>query len=138
MAPRSAAIGVAVLHIKVTLTDAAHAAVPVPRAALLISANPATTTPRRVVTAADGTATVRLRPGNYTVESDAPIAFDGKGYQWTQTLQIAAGREAVLELTARNAEVVAPPAAASSPASSPASMEDVASRLLAQWKDSVV
>src|SRR6266576_2570708 len=46
-----------VLHIKVTLTDAAHAAVPVPRAALLISDNPATTTPRRVVTAADGTAT---------------------------------------------------------------------------------
>ena len=57
-----------VLHIKVTLTDAARALVPVPRHALLISDNPATSTPRRVVTAADGTAEVRLRPGNYTVE----------------------------------------------------------------------
>src|SRR4029077_5438773 len=36
-----------VLHIKVTLTDAAHQSVPVPRAALLVSDNPATITPRR-------------------------------------------------------------------------------------------
>jgi hypothetical protein len=127
-----------VLHIKVTLTDAAHLSVPVPRAALLISDNPSTSTPRRVVTAADGTASVRLRPGNYTVESDEPVAFDGKGYQWTQTLQIPAGREVVLELTAANAEVVAAPAPASSSASSAASMENVAAVLLPQWKDSVV
>src|SRR5207245_2294454 len=59
-----------VLHVKVTLTDAARTPVPVPRHALLISDNPATRTPRRVVTAPDGTAVVRLPPGNYTVESD--------------------------------------------------------------------
>src|SRR4029077_4724090 len=94
-----------VLHIKITLADADRAPMPVPGHALLISDNPATSAPRRVVTAPDGTATVRLRPGNYTVESDEPFAFNGKGYQWTQTLDIPAGRDVVLELTAANADV---------------------------------
>jgi hypothetical protein len=98
-----------VLHIKVTLTDAARATVPVPHHALLISDNPATATPRRVVTKDDGTADVRLPPGNYTVESDEPFAFGGKGYQWTETLDVPAGRDVVLELTTKNAEVGAAP-----------------------------
>ena len=84
-----------VLHIKVTLTTPRGGPMPVPRHALLISDNPATSSPRRVVTAPDGTADVRLRPGNYTVESDEPVAFDGKTYQWTQTLEITAGRDGV-------------------------------------------
>ena len=135
-----------VLHITVTLTDSARASIPVPGHALLISDNPATSTPRRVVTAPDGTANVRLRPGNYTVESDEPVAFDGKGYQWTQTLDIRAGRDAVLELTARNAEVVAAPVLSSSPGSpgspgspvSSAPKENDPPLLLSQWQDSVV
>src|SRR5436190_12299009 len=53
-----------VLHVKVTVRDAARALVPVARHALLISDNPNTTTPRRVVTAPDGTVEVRLPPGN--------------------------------------------------------------------------
>ena len=105
-----------VLHVKVTLTDAALASMPVPRHALLISDNPATTSPRRVVTAPDGTADVRLRPGSYTVESDEPFTFDGKGYQWTETVEITAGSDVVLELTARNAEIVGAPSSSSSPA----------------------
>ena len=104
--PRAAsAQALSVLHIKVVLLDAERKATPVPRHALLISDNPASAPPRRVVTALDGTADVRLRPGNYTVESDQPVAFQGKAYQWTQTVDIAAGRDAVLELTADNAEV---------------------------------
>ncbi len=67
-----------VLHIKVAVVDAGQKLVPVPRHALLISDNPATAAPRRVITAPDGTANVRLPPGNYTVESDQPIAFEGK------------------------------------------------------------
>jgi len=128
----------AVLHIKVTLIDADRASVPIPRAALLISDNPATITPRRVVTKADGTAEIRLRPGSYTVESDEPVAFDGKGYQWTQTLDVKAGRDVVLELTAANAEVGPAPAPSSSPASSFAATESAAALLLPQWRDSVV
>ena len=62
-----------------------------PRHLLLVSDNPASTVPRRVVTAADGTVTVRLPPGNYTVESDRAVAFQGRAYQWTQTLEVPAG-----------------------------------------------
>ena len=129
--------GLGVLHIKVTLTDAARASMPVPRHALLISDNPATSSPRRVVTAPDGTADVRLRPGSYTVESDEPVAFGGRGYQWTQTVEITAGRDLVLELTAENAEVSAVPAPTLFPGS-PAPKGDDPSLLLPQWQDSVV
>src|SRR5262249_59715080 len=97
-----------VLHIKVVLVDESGAATPVPRHALLISDNPATAAPRLVVTGMDGTADVKLRPGNYTVESDKPVAFNGKAYEWTQVVDIKAGRDTVLELTADNAEVGAP------------------------------
>src|SRR5437773_4174663 len=122
-----------VLHVKVTLSDATRAPMPVPRHALLISDNPATSSPRRVVTAPDGTAEVRLRPGSYTVESDEPVTFNGKSYQWTQTLEITAGRDVILELTADNAEVGGAPEPSASPAP-----ENDPSLLLPQWKDSVV
>jgi S1-C subfamily serine protease len=119
-----------VLHIKVVLTDAERKATPVPRHALLVSDNPATAVPRRIVTALDGTADVRLRPGNYTVESDRPFAFQGNVYQWTQTVDIAAGRDAVLELTADNAEV--------EPLTSAAPLAADSSAVLMQWQDGVV
>src|ERR1051325_6813795 len=120
-----------VLHIKVVLVDAAGKATPVPRHALLISDNPATATPRRVVTTSDGTADVRLRPGNYTVESDTPVVFQGKAFHWTQTLDIAAGRDAGLDLTAANAEVETADATGTAP-------EADSTSLLMQWQDSVV
>src|SRR6185369_16347097 len=123
-----------VLHVKVTLMDAARASLPVPQHALLISDNPATSAPRRVVTGADGTVDVRLRPGNYTVESDEPVAFDGKGYQWTQTVDITAGHDLVLELTNGNAEVGVAPA----PSASSAPSVNTTSLLLPQWQGSIV
>jgi S1-C subfamily serine protease len=122
---------VSVLHIKVVLVDADRKATPIARHALLISDNPATAAPRRIVTTMDGVADVRLPPGNYTVESDQPVAFRGKAYQWTQNVDIVAGRDAVLELTVDNAEV------------GTASAETVATETdpwvtLRQWLDSVV
>jgi S1-C subfamily serine protease len=123
-----------VLHIRIALVDAEGKATPVPRHALLVSDNPATATPRLIVTGLDGTADVRLRPGNYTVESDRPVAFHGKAYQWTQTLDILAGRDAVLELTADNAETE--PAASALTPSAP--LESDPWVLLPQWQDSVV
>jgi hypothetical protein len=124
-----------VLRISIVLADAEGRATPVPRHVLLISDNPATAGPRRVVTALDGTATVRLRPGNYTVESDRPVAFQGKAYSWTQTLDILAGRDAVLDLTADNAEVE--PVTSEATSAGPA-LEAEPSGLLMQWQDSVV
>ena len=123
-----------VLHIKVVLVDAEQKATPVARHALLISANPTSAPPRRVVTALDGTADVQLVPGNYTVESDRPVSFQGKAYQWTQIVDVVAGREGSLELTAVNAEVVS----AAGATTSAVELEDDPSSLLTTWQDSVV
>lgn len=95
----------ATLRIRVTLATADGQALPVARHALLISDNPATTAPKRVLTGGDGTAVVPLRPGNYTVESDQPLVRDGRLVRWTATLDVPAGRDTVLELNAANAEV---------------------------------
>jgi S1-C subfamily serine protease len=123
-----------VLHIRVVLVNADRKPMPVARHALLVSDNPATSTPRRIVTAADGTADVRLRPGNYTVESDLPLAFEGKAYEWTQNVDVVAGRDSVLELTADNAAV----GPVTATATSIPSAEADPSSLLAQWEPSVV
>jgi hypothetical protein len=85
-----------------------------------------------VLTTVDGTADVKLRPGSYTVESDQPAALHGRAYQWMQIVELAAGRDTVLELTAANAEI-APGAAAAA-----ATPDTDASFLLQQWRDSVV
>jgi S1-C subfamily serine protease len=135
MSGAAAGQALSVLQVKVVLLDAARNPAPVPRHVLLISENPASATPRQVVTSLDGTAQIRLRPGNYTVESDRPVAFLGKSYQWTLTVDIAAGRDAVLELTADNAEI-APVATADTP--SAGTPETDPAFLLSQWRDSVV
>ncbi len=124
-----------VLRITVVVPDAEKTATPVPRHTLLISDNPPTAPPRVVVTARDGTATVRLRPGNYTVESDKPVVFHGKTYQWTQTIDVGAQGETVLDLTAANADVQSD--ATGAPGASPAVDADPSS-ILMQWQDSVV
>ena len=125
-----------VLHIRAVLTDANGQATPVARHALLISDNPPTREPRRVVTSIDGTADVRLRPGNYTVESDAPVRFQGTAYHWTRTVAVVDGRESVLELTLVNATAEAlTPGSTDAPASSNATDPSLSVR---QWVDSVV
>jgi hypothetical protein len=120
------------LRIRVTVVDAEQRTMPVPRHALLISDEPPSVAPRRVVTTAGGTAEIRLRPGRYTVESDAPSTMQGHVYQWVLSVEVAAGRDTTLELTAANAEVgaaTAGPDAAS--VSSPA-------QKTVDWQDSVV
>ncbi|MEO8520580.1 MAG: serine protease [Acidobacteriota bacterium] len=123
-----------ILHIRVVLADAAGTAIPVPRHPLLISENPTSAVPRRILTTMDGTADVSLRPGNYTVESDRPFAFEGRVYQWTRAVDVAAGRGTVLELNAANAQVEAL-ASASTP-SGPAEPDPAG--ILMRWRDSVV
>ena len=124
-----------VLHIKVVLIDAERRTTPVPHHALLISDNPPTTAPRRIITAMDGTADVRLRPGTYTVESDRPVALERKSYQWTQTVDVVAGRDAVLELTSSNADIEPLGSTGSSTA---AALETDPSMLVSAWLDSVI
>jgi hypothetical protein len=126
---------VAVLHIRAVLPDAAGQPRPLPRHALLISDDPPTREPRRIVTTIDGTADVRLRPGTYVVESDHPVALDDKAYRWRQTVDIAAGRDSTLDLTAENA-VIEPVVPGTADADAPLATDT--SLLLRQWLDSVV
>lgn len=127
---------ISVLRIRVTVADADGRARPVPRHALLISDNPVTAAPQRVVTNIDGVADIRLKPGNYTIESDEPLITDSKTYQWVQTIDVATGRDTTLDLNAANAmvETAAPGAAAPTPAMNTAS---AASAILSDWQHSV-
>ncbi|MGD9903337.1 MAG: serine protease [Vicinamibacterales bacterium] len=117
------------LRITVTVENAGRPDVPVPRHALLVSDDPPTATPRRVVTGADGAVAVRLAPGRYVVESDQPLALAGRAYQWRQEVEVVAGRETTLALTAANAEV-----ASGGGSSGVATSTDV----VLLWQDSIV
>ncbi len=96
-----------VLRITVVVTGGDQRATPVPRYALLVSDNPASAPPRRILTSAEGAIEVRLAPGNYTVESDRALAFEGQAYVWTLMVDVVAGRDTVLALTGSNAAVEA-------------------------------
>jgi hypothetical protein len=124
------------LHVTITLLDATQTPVPVARHTLLISDNPPTREPRRVVTSADGTINVTLPPGSYTVESDRPFGFLGSAYQWTSHADVAANRQTTLTLTVKNAEVL-PAAAATADTSAPAAARDP-SRDVLKWQGGVV
>src|SRR5687767_7248369 len=124
-----------VLHIRAVLTDATGQPTPVARHALLISEMPQTRETRRIVTRIDGTADVRLLPGTYVVESDQPVALQGRAYRWRQTLDIVAGRDSALDLTVANA-VVEPIAPGTTDRDAPVAIDT--SLLRRQWLDSVV
>lgn len=123
------------LHVIVSLVDGSQRPIPVARHALLISDNPATSSPRRVVTGADGTVDVRLRPGNYTVESDEPVAFDGKAYEWTIDVDVPTGGAATIVLNASNAGIGDAATAGAGAAAPRVSSPSIA---LQQWKPAVV
>ena len=130
----SAQPGQGTLRVTVTLANDAQATTSVARHALLVSDNPPSTAPRQIFTAADGTVVLSLRAGSYIVESDRPVVFGGRAYQWTQVVEIVAGRDLRLELTADNAEIV-PLESLSSLTTASTSREDV---LLSKHQESVV
>jgi S1-C subfamily serine protease len=125
-----------VLRITVTLMDAERSPLPVPRHLLLVSDNPSTSPPRRLLTRADGSIEVSLRPGNYTVESDHPVVSAGKAFQWTVLVDVVAGREVTLALTAANADAVPLPESASPAGEAPADIDT--SLRVRKWQQSLV
>jgi len=132
--PAAVAQTLSTLHITVMLPDATGKMTPVARHALLISEEPPSTEPRRILTTLAGTADVSLRPGRYAVESDQPVAFDGKRYEWSQRIDVVAGRDATLALTAANASIdtATGPAAPGTPSDTDPSF------LASQWQETVV
>ena len=132
--PAASAQALSTLHITVTLTDATGKITPVARHALLISEEPPSTEPRRTFTTLAGTADVLLHPGRYAVESDQPVPFEGKNYEWSQRVDIVAGRDATLELTADNASV----GTSTSGTTSTIPSDTDPAFLASQWQESVV
>lgn len=128
------------LSIAVVLIDAAGVATPVPRHTLFVSDNPPSMAPRRVVTAADGTAGLNLRPGAYIVESDQPVAFGGQAYRWIQPVDVGAAGDTALRLTAANAivEPMTTSADAAAVADDRPPADVTPSALLLRWRESVV
>ena len=55
-----------------------------PMHSLLVSEEPPSREPRLIRIGPDGTATLRLAPGKYVVESDKPMQLGGAGYAWRQ------------------------------------------------------
>lgn len=127
----------AVLHITVTVPDGDVQDAPVPRYALLITDDPESAPPTRIMTGPDGTADVPLRPGRYTVESDEPLILRGRAYQWRQTLNVPAGRTTRVDLTAANAETTAAPNVPPVPGTPSASAAG-SPALSMEWQSSVV
>jgi S1-C subfamily serine protease len=133
-----AAQGATTLRVQVVLTDASGAPIPLPRVILLVSDNPATNEPRRVRTDANGTVELKLAAGSYTVESDRPVSFGGNAYSWTQIVSVVAGRNTVLNLTAKNAEIAAVTTAPETKNAAAAPVEVSSAALMSKWHDSVV
>ena len=127
----------AILRIRITIVDADQQTRPVPRHALLISENPTSAAPQRVMTALDGTAEISLRPGNYTVESDQPLIFQGKAYEWAQTLDVPRRPDDVARVHRRQRAGRSGRRGARRPPPVPARAGN-ASALLLDWQNSVV
>jgi hypothetical protein len=127
-----------VLRIEVVLPDAQGQRTPVPRHALLISNDPVTAAPRRITTDLEGTATARLRPGRYIVESERATAFHGKSYEWIQPITVAATGDSVLQLTGENAQVTDAPGSGGFAAPDASGPDADPSLALGKWRDSVV
>lgn len=127
------------LTIRIVIDDAGQQT-PVPRYRLLVSDSPPTAAPRVATTGPDGTATIRVRPGRYTVESDQAVALNGKSYEWFQEVNVAAGQDATLSLTEANAEIggaTASTATVATPGGAPA-VDDDPRFLAPRWRNSVV
>jgi hypothetical protein len=105
-----------------------------PRHVLLVSDNPASRVPWRLVIGTDGAGRVTLPPGNYTVESEEPLVFGGKALEWRQTLDVPGGVDTTLTLTLDNAEVGTPATTTADGAPKGFDPWD----LLIRWQDSVV
>lgn len=126
----AAAQSAQVLRVKVILVDAELNVKPVPKHVLFVSARPPAGEPRRIVTGLDGTAEITLPVGDYTIESERAVEFQGKAYRWAQAVTVRTGSDTSLELSVDSAVT-------ESVATKPAAAADLPS-LFREWQDGVV
>ncbi|MCC7010675.1 MAG: hypothetical protein IT184_17830 [Acidobacteria bacterium] len=102
-----------------------------------MSQMPPSAPPARVVTSPDGVAQLRVQPGTYVVESERPIVVNGRAYEWTATIDVAAGHDTTLELTPANASTSAlTPELAREAAADSRARVPVAAAILSAWQAS--
>jgi len=97
------------VSIKVTLNDNEKTAHLVQNFGLVVKKldNESETAAIRVKTAADGSVSVSLIPGDYVVESEKPLIVDGKSYEWSVKLKVESRSTALLELSNANVTITA-------------------------------
>jgi hypothetical protein len=86
-----AAQATATLKVSVLIVDADLNVKPVPRHVLMVRRADGAGDPQRLVMGFDGKAELKLAPGNYTLESEKPVEFQGHAYHWKQPVTVAAG-----------------------------------------------
>lgn len=78
---------------------------PVPRHALVL--RPASGDGQRIVTGLDGKSSISVAPGDYLLESERPVDFQGKSYRWKVAVSLKAATTSSVELSVDNASVEA-------------------------------
>lgn len=102
---------------------------PVPRHVLIIRSSRSSEAVR-VVTSLDGKAEVLIDPGDYVIESERAVDFQGKSYRWSRRVTVRPSETLNLEFSIDNATIDALP-------QTPKQAADLPS-LFKQWQNSVV
>ena len=118
------------LRVKILLIDSDLNVKPVPKHVLFVTPRPTPGEPRRLVMGMDGSAETSLAPGDYVIESEKPVEFQGKSYRWAQSFTMKAGIDSVLELSVDNATIESNAPKVPTAADLPSLFRD--------WQDSVV
>ena len=91
---------------KVAVVDKALNVKNVPKFVLIVrKASDSAFGERRVSTSFDGSATVTLPPGDYTVVSENSVTLEDKAFTWEHEFKVEAGKETSVELSNDNAKI---------------------------------
>jgi S1-C subfamily serine protease len=123
------------LRVRILLIDSDLNVKPVPKHVVLITPRSPAAEPRRFVMGMDGTADTSLPPGDYVVQSEKPVEFQGKSYRWTQSFTMKSGVDTLLELSVDNATIESNTPRLSAAADLPSLFRDWQNSVVTVWSD---
>lgn len=101
---------------KVALVDKGLNLKNVPKLGLLIrKENDTAFGERRISTSFDGSATIELPPGNYTVASENGTTLEDRTFHWEHKFAVETGKNTTIELSNNNAKITAAVSGSNSP-----------------------
>jgi hypothetical protein len=100
------------VKVKVAVVAADLSVKPVPKYSLSVCRQPGCQPQYPCSSDLEGTLTVTLPPGDYTIASKAPLDFEGKRYSWSLNFTLPPDKDVSLELSNDNASIEALPQAA--------------------------